>query len=121
MSSTERFTDFDKLNLAIFADCDLVTAQAASKITLDYKVVKRNSNMIISFGQSKSVTHFVCQVFLGIVWKVFNGLNTTFQVFCWTDKWHGMTMEDIRRLEDQTKAELEEQLKTGEVRGTKPI
>jgi hypothetical protein len=30
-------------------------------------------------------------------------------------------MEDIRRLEDKTKAELEEQLKTGEVRGTKPI
>ena len=47
--------------------------------------------------------------------------NFSFQVFCWTDKWHGMTMEDIRRLEDKTKAELEEQLKTGEVRGTKPI
>ena len=32
-----------------------------------------------------------------------------------------MTMEDIRMLEDKTKAELEEQRKTGEVRGTKPI
>jgi len=50
MTSTERFTDFNKLNLVIFADGDLVTAQAASKITLDYKVVKRNSNIIISFG-----------------------------------------------------------------------
>ena len=42
------------------------------------------------------------------------------QVFCWTDKWHGMTMQDIRELEDKTKEELEKQRKTGEVRGTKP-
>ncbi|KAG0723985.1 Phosphatidylinositol transfer protein alpha isoform [Chionoecetes opilio] len=31
------------------------------------------------------------------------------QVFCWTDRWHGMTMEDIRRLEDKTKAELDKE------------
>lgn len=48
-------------------------------------------------------------------------LNFHRQVFCWTDKWHGMTMEDIRALEDKTKEELEAQRKTGEVRGTKPI
>ncbi|CAG8533970.1 14303_t:CDS:2 [Ambispora leptoticha] len=30
------------------------------------------------------------------------------QVFCWTDKWYGMTMEDIRALEDKTKLELDE-------------
>ena len=29
------------------------------------------------------------------------------QVFCWTDKWHGMTMEDIRELEEKTKRELD--------------
>jgi hypothetical protein len=52
---------------------------------------------------------------------IFQKRFMSFQVFCWTDKWHGMTMEDIRRLEDKTKAELKEQLKTGEVRGTKPI
>lgn len=44
-----------------------------------------------------------------------------FQVFCWTDRWHGMTMDDIRALEDKTKEELEEQRKSGEVRGTKPL
>lgn len=43
------------------------------------------------------------------------------QVFCWTDRWHGMTMEDIRRLEDETKDELEKQRQTGEARGTKPL
>ena len=33
----------------------------------------------------------------------------------------GMTMEDIRALEDKTKEELEKQRSSGEVRGTKPI
>ena len=40
------------------------------------------------------------------------------QLFCWTDKWYGMTMADIRELEDKTKRDLEEQRNTGEVRGT---
>ena len=34
---------------------------------------------------------------------------TIFQVFCWTDRWHGMTMEDIRALEEQTKKDLDEE------------
>ena len=41
------------------------------------------------------------------------------QVFCWVDKWHGMTIEDIRMLEDKTKNELEKLRQEGEVRGTK--
>ena len=44
-----------------------------------------------------------------------------FQVFCWTDKWHGMTMEDIRALEEKTKAELDEERAKGEIRGTKGV
>jgi len=40
------------------------------------------------------------------------------QVFCWMDKWHGKTMEDIRMIEEQTKKELDEQRKYGDVRGT---
>lgn len=46
-------------------------------------------------------------------------LFTTFhrQVFCWTDKWYGLTMEDIRALEDKTKEELDRQRQSGEVRG----
>jgi len=39
------------------------------------------------------------------------------QVFCWLDKWHGMTIEDIRKLEEQTKKDLDEMRNTGEVRG----
>lgn len=41
------------------------------------------------------------------------------QIFCAMDKWFGMSMADIRALEEQAKVELEEQIKQGEVRGTK--
>ena len=40
------------------------------------------------------------------------------QVFCWTDRWHGMTMEDIRALEEETKRKLDEERAKGEIRGT---
>uniref|UniRef100_A0A5K4FAB3 Phosphatidylinositol transfer protein n=1 Tax=Schistosoma mansoni TaxID=6183 RepID=A0A5K4FAB3_SCHMA len=39
------------------------------------------------------------------------------QVFCWMDKWHGWTMEDVRLHEEQTKKELEEQRTRGSLRG----
>ena len=29
------------------------------------------------------------------------------QVFCWMDEWYGLTMDDIRRIEDETKQELD--------------
>lgn len=41
------------------------------------------------------------------------------QVFCWLDRWHGMTMQDIRRLEDETREELDRQRNQGTVRGMK--
>ncbi|PSN56764.1 Phosphatidylinositol transfer protein alpha isoform [Blattella germanica] len=41
------------------------------------------------------------------------------QVFCWMDRWHGLTMEDIRAIEDKTKEELDKQRNVGEVRGMK--
>lgn len=46
-------------------------------------------------------------------------LNFHRQVFCWIDRWHGLTMADIRKLEEQTKKDLDEQRKKGAVRGTK--
>ena len=30
------------------------------------------------------------------------------QIFCWMDKWYGLTMEDIRNLEEKTKKELDD-------------
>lgn len=41
------------------------------------------------------------------------------QVFCWIDKWFGMTIQDIRDLEDKTKDDLDAMRKTGEVKGSK--
>ena len=35
-------------------------------------------------------------------------LNFHRQVFCWIDRWHGLTMQDIRELEEKTKRELDE-------------
>uniref|UniRef100_A0A4W6DFU8 Phosphatidylinositol transfer protein beta isoform n=1 Tax=Lates calcarifer TaxID=8187 RepID=A0A4W6DFU8_LATCA len=40
------------------------------------------------------------------------------QLFCWIDKWVGLTMEDIRRMEEETQKELEEMRQKGDVRGT---
>lgn len=28
------------------------------------------------------------------------------QVFCWMDRWHGLTLQDIREIEENTKEEL---------------
>lgn len=39
------------------------------------------------------------------------------QLFCWIDQWHGLTMEDIRRIEDQVQAELNKDIKEGQVKG----
>uniref|UniRef100_A0A5S6QTS6 Phosphatidylinositol transfer protein n=1 Tax=Trichuris muris TaxID=70415 RepID=A0A5S6QTS6_TRIMR len=39
------------------------------------------------------------------------------EVFCWMDHWYGLTMADIRQIEDATKEELDIQRKEGEVRG----
>jgi len=40
-------------------------------------------------------------------------LNFHRQVYCWLDQWFGMTMEDIREIENKTKRELDEKLKEG--------
>lgn len=44
-------------------------------------------------------------------------LFTTFhrQLFCWTDRWFGLTIEDIRKMEEQTKKELDEKRNAGSV------
>jgi hypothetical protein len=41
------------------------------------------------------------------------------QVCCWLDKWYGLTLEDIRRIEDETKRELDQMRtdKNSQIRG----
>lgn len=54
-----------------------------------------------------------------VIFRAVLRLLTNFhrQLFCWLDKWYGMTIEDIRELEDKTQEELEELRKDGQVRG----
>ena len=52
-------------------------------------------------------------------WSIFIFLLFNSQVFCWMDRWHGLTMEDIRAIEDKVKEELDKQRHEGEVRGTR--
>ena len=40
------------------------------------------------------------------------------QMFCWMDKWYGMSMADIRALEEETKKKLDEDRAKGEIRGS---
>ena len=51
--------------------------------------------------------------------RLFNNFHR--QLFCTIDEWIDLTMGDIRKLEDKTRAELDSQRKEGEVRGTKPV
>jgi hypothetical protein len=37
----------------------------------------------------------------------------TRQLFCWTDKWYGLTIDDIRAIEEQTKKDLDEKRNVG--------
>uniref|UniRef100_A0A1I8ALC9 Phosphatidylinositol transfer protein beta n=1 Tax=Steinernema glaseri TaxID=37863 RepID=A0A1I8ALC9_9BILA len=39
------------------------------------------------------------------------------EVFCWIDHWHGLTMDDIRAIEEKAQKELDDARKNGTVRG----
>ena len=54
-----------------------------------------------------------------VIFKAVLRLLTNFhrQLFCWIDKWFGMTMDDIRELEDKTKVDLDQERKKGDVKG----
>ena len=45
-----------------------------------------------------------------VVWQQEKRLFTNFhrQLFCWIDKWIELNMDDIRRMEEQTRKELDE-------------
>jgi len=40
------------------------------------------------------------------------------QMWCWTDEWYGLSMEDVRELERRTKEELQKAIKEKEKKGT---
>lgn len=56
-----------------------------------------------------------------VIFRAVRRLLTNFhrQLFCWLDKWFGMTMQDIRELEAKTKEELDTLRRDDKVRGMK--
>lgn len=63
---------------------------------------------------------FSSNQFLNFKLICFSSYSCNFsQLFCWIDRWYGLTMEDIRALEDKTKEDLDRQRQVGEVRGMK--
>lgn len=48
--------------------------------------------------------------------RLFNNFHR--QLFCWLDKWHGLTMDDIRRMEDETQRELDQMRDKDPLKGT---
>ncbi|XP_071327962.1 phosphatidylinositol transfer protein alpha isoform-like [Trachinotus anak] len=54
-----------------------------------------------------------------MIQKVEKRLFTHFhrQLFCWIDKWIDLSMDDIRRMEEETKNELDEMRKNDEIKG----
>lgn len=83
--------------------------QTCSPIMCAYKLVTVEFKW---FGLQNRVESFIQKTERRIF------LNFHRQVFCWLDRWHGLTMKDIRDIEDKTKRELDEQRNKGHVRGT---
>jgi len=63
------------------------------------------------FGLQKMVESFTHQQYP----RLFSKFHR--EVFCWIDKWHGLTMEDIRAIEEKAQRELDDARKNGTVRG----
>nr|XP_039266791.1 phosphatidylinositol transfer protein alpha isoform-like [Styela clava] len=74
-----------------------------------YKLVRCNFKW---FGLQNIVENFVHKQER----RIFTNFNR--QVYCWMDNWLGLTMEDIRRIEEQTQKDLKEMRAEGCIRGT---
>ncbi|KAJ1652525.1 hypothetical protein IWQ61_007159 [Dispira simplex] len=71
----------------------------AEPVMTCYKLVTAE---FVWFGMQTLVESFIHKV----VHQLFTNFHR--QLFCWTDQWYGMTIEDIRALEAKTATELEE-------------
>lgn len=79
--------------------------QECDQVMTCYKMVKCE---IKWFGVQKRIERIILDAEI----KIFRNFHR--QAFCYIDKWYGMTMDDIRQLEDKTRSELDEQRILGE-------
>ncbi|VDM92883.1 unnamed protein product [Onchocerca ochengi] len=76
-----------------------------------YKLVKVHFKW---FGLTKIVENYAHRQYPRLFTKFHR------EVFCWMDNWYGLTMADIREIEDKAQKELEEARINGPVRGMMP-
>jgi len=43
------------------------------------------------------------------------------QAWCWQDEYHGLTMDDIRRLERETQLALQQKMTSSEASSSQPV
>jgi len=67
------------------------------------------------FGLQNKIESFIHSTEL----RIFTNFHR--QMFCWTDLWHGLTMADIRAIEEETKRKLDEERNMGDIKGTSAI
>lgn len=82
--------------------------QTCKPVMCAYKLVTINFKW---FGLQKMVESFGHKQYPRLFCKFHR------EVFCWMDEWHGLTMVQIRELEEQVKRELDEARKCGNARG----
>ena len=70
---------------------------------------------------TEKVVHKLSQTGIFTLFLIYLFHVVILQVFCWLDKWYGMSMADIRALEEETKKKLDEERAKGEIRGTTAI
>uniref|UniRef100_UPI0037E96A4F phosphatidylinositol transfer protein alpha isoform-like n=1 Tax=Semicossyphus pulcher TaxID=241346 RepID=UPI0037E96A4F len=88
-----------KKELATSADCPHMCAYKLVSVKVKWTLVGSTCESLIHKTEKRLFTNFHRQL------------------FCWMDKWIDLSMDDIRRMEEETKKELDEMRNTGEIKG----
>lgn len=72
---------------------------AAKPVMTCYKLVTVEFKW---FGLQGKIENFIQHIIQGVFTKFHR------QLFCWLDRWYGMTLDEIRQIEEKTKRELDE-------------
>lgn len=88
-----------KKELANNPNCPHMCAYKLATVEFNWRLLQGNVERQIQKIEKRIFTHFHRQL------------------FCWIDRWIELSMDDIRRMEEETKKELDEMRKNDEVKG----